>query len=81
MARAKHKIDQMVQFTNNGTADHDVINSVISKKDGFYYGLSKQDEPIAESDIIAAYRPVVTRTRTAKKEKTAKASKKVAQAA
>lgn len=72
MARAKYKLEQMVQFTNNGAADHDVINAVISKKDGYYYGLTKQDDSIAETDVLAAYRPVATRKPKAVAKKSSK---------
>ncbi len=52
--KAKYKIGQLVAFSGgNG-----VIGSVLTKKEGFSYGVDGQDDFVEEANITQAYRPV-----------------------
>lgn len=65
MAKAKYKIGMMVSVDGR----FGIVDSVVTKTDGFRYGLADEMDTYAEEDINAAYREVKQRS---KKKKTSK---------
>lgn len=66
MARPKYKLETLVQVRGtDGSSYLGKVTAVITTNDGYMYRVSAEgreaDEEVFETDIIAAYKPVVPR--------------------
>lgn len=80
MAKAKFKLGTLVEVRSDGGNYLAKITAIIATNDGYMYRVSAEgretDEEIFETDVVAAYKPVVPREPRERKTKTAKSSKK-----
>ncbi len=76
--KAKYKIGMFVQFNSNDEQTTGVIDAVVTRAKGYSYLLDGREQEVTETNIIAAYRAVATRTKKTKTTTKVNAPKKKA---
>ena len=72
MAKAQYKLGTFISFTHAGTESTGVISGIMTRAKGYSYETNDTADLIDESNILNAYRPIVTRAKKAVKKEMSK---------
>lgn len=74
MARAKYKLDTLIEFQDNGESRRQKVDGILVTAEGFRYR-TEEREYVTEDQITGAYRPAVARTSKPKARVSTKSKK------
>lgn len=79
MTKAKYKIGMFVEIKGEMKTSLERIDALVLYKDRVEYLTDKSDEPVKETDIVTAYKPLADRKKRVPKEEKAveKTAKKI----